>query len=178
MEHVAEVDDSRDFNDGPEEAMPGFYEHEDEVIGFDEHDDDADLVDTQLPPDPPRKPSPSKPVSESRVFDIAKTAASSTHNARINAKPRSTSTAIRPKSSKSSSGPARNSASESLTCPVCGKDIQTDNEGLNSHIDFCLSRGAIRQAHAEASTARSTKTSRRKEQIADTQLATKRMGNG
>jgi len=149
IEHGAEIED---FNDTPEEAMPGFYEHEDEIIGFDKHDDDADLVDPQLPPDPPRKPSPSKPVSESRIFDVAGTSTSSAHNARINAKPRSTGTAIRPKSSTSNSGPARNSISELLTCPVCKKDLQTDNEGLNSHIDFCLSRGAIRQAHAEAST--------------------------
>ncbi|KAG6897520.1 hypothetical protein C0992_000746 [Termitomyces sp. T32_za158] len=38
----------------------------------------------------------------------------------------------------------------SYECPVCGKALQTDNQGLNSHMDFCLSRSAIRQAHAEA----------------------------
>ncbi|KNZ80880.1 DNA polymerase kappa [Termitomyces sp. J132] len=35
-------------------------------------------------------------------------------------------------------------------CPICGKTLRTDNQGLNSHVDFCLSRAAIRQAHAEA----------------------------
>ncbi|KAG7098836.1 hypothetical protein E1B28_000740 [Marasmius oreades] len=34
-------------------------------------------------------------------------------------------------------------------CPVCGKSMKVDNQGLNAHIDFCLSRGAIRQAQAE-----------------------------
>jgi DNA polymerase kappa len=36
-------------------------------------------------------------------------------------------------------------------CPVCGKTLETDNEGLNAHIDFCLSRGAIMDAQVEAS---------------------------
>jgi DNA polymerase kappa len=35
-------------------------------------------------------------------------------------------------------------------CPVCSKTLDTDNQGLNAHIDFCLSRGAIKEAHAEA----------------------------
>lgn len=39
---------------------------------------------------------------------------------------------------------------DSYECPVCRKTLRTDNQGLNSHVDFCLSRGAIRQAHAEA----------------------------
>ena len=177
IEHGTEIDDS-DFNDTPE-AMPGFYEHEDDVIAFDEHDNDADLVDPQPPPDPPRKPPSSKPISESRVFDIAKASTSSARNARTYAKPRSTSTAIQSTSSTSSSGPVRNSTSESLTCPVCEKDLQTDNEGLNSHIDFCLSRRAIRQAHAEASSSvrSGTTTSWRKDQTGGTQSAARRMGN-
>jgi len=38
---------------------------------------------------------------------------------------------------------------ESQQCPICGRTLDTDNQGLNSHIDFCLSRGAIRQAQVE-----------------------------
>lgn len=127
--------------------MPGFYEHEDEAINLGKHADDLDLVDLQPPDLPRRQPSTSKPVSESRLFDILKP---STSYARFGAKPRSTSAVIRPKSSTSGSG-TRQLISESLVCPVCGKSFQMDNEGLNSHIDLCLSRGAIRQAHAEAS---------------------------
>ncbi|KAJ7647371.1 hypothetical protein FB45DRAFT_822203 [Roridomyces roridus] len=38
-------------------------------------------------------------------------------------------------------------------CPVCGKGVATENEAFNAHLDSCLSRQAIREAHAEASTA-------------------------
>jgi DNA polymerase kappa len=159
--------------------MPGFYEYEDEAsIG--EHDDGSDPVHQQLLPDHPRcQPSTLKPVSESKVSDFAKSSRSLANNARLSAKPHSTSTGVRPKSPMSSSGPPRNSLSESLTCPVCEKVFQTDNEGLNSHIDFCLSRGAIRQAHAEASSPvkKSSKTGRWKDQIVGIQSTTKRMGN-
>jgi DNA polymerase kappa len=153
-QHGSEINDFGDFEPSkmPEEAMPGFYEHEDKDIDIDKHDDDPD------PADPPpllhlHKPRPSslKPVSESRISDIAQSSTSSASKARFNLKPRSMSAAVRPSSSTSSSTPAQNSVSESLTCPVCEKVIQTDNEGLNAHIDFCLSRGVIRQAHAEAS---------------------------
>jgi DNA polymerase kappa len=34
-------------------------------------------------------------------------------------------------------------------CPICGKFLKTDNTGLNAHIDFCLSRKAIREAQTE-----------------------------
>ncbi|KAI0690534.1 hypothetical protein BC835DRAFT_1307867 [Cytidiella melzeri] len=36
-------------------------------------------------------------------------------------------------------------------CPLCAKTMETDNQGLNAHIDFCLSKGAIREAQAAAS---------------------------
>lgn len=36
-----------------------------------------------------------------------------------------------------------------LTCPVCSRELETDNAGLNEHIDFCLSRGAIMAASKE-----------------------------
>ena len=35
-----------------------------------------------------------------------------------------------------------------LTCPICSKPFDTDNVGLNEHIDFCLSKGAILAATA------------------------------
>ncbi|KAI0339802.1 DNA/RNA polymerase [Trametopsis cervina] len=48
-----------------------------------------------------------------------------------------------------------------LTCPLCSKTIETDNDGLNAHIDYCLSKDAIRDAQAKASgsTSRSLKPS-------------------
>lgn len=30
-------------------------------------------------------------------------------------------------------------------CPVCGAVLETDNDGLNAHVDYCLSRGAIKE---------------------------------
>jgi len=153
-----------------EEAMPGFYDHEDD----DEHDDDSDLADPQLLPDPPEfQLSRSRPISHSRVSDIVKTSTSSASNARFAAKPRSMSAVVQPSSSTSGLVPAQNSISGSLTCPVCEKALLTDNEGLNSHIDFCLSRGAIRQAHAEASSP-VKKSKETKDQIAGIQLTAKR----
>jgi len=35
-------------------------------------------------------------------------------------------------------------------CPVCSRTLMTDNRGLNEHIDFCLSRDAIREARSSA----------------------------
>lgn len=36
-----------------------------------------------------------------------------------------------------------------LTCPICARTIETDNGDLNAHIDFCLSKSAIREATKE-----------------------------
>ena len=35
-------------------------------------------------------------------------------------------------------------------CPVCSRTLMADNQGLNEHIDFCLSRDAIREARSSA----------------------------
>jgi DNA polymerase kappa len=35
-------------------------------------------------------------------------------------------------------------------CPVCSRTLVVDNQGLNEHIDFCLSREAIREATSSA----------------------------
>jgi DNA polymerase kappa len=48
----------------------------------------------------------------------------------------------------SSSRPA---TAQLLTCPVCARELETDNDGLNAHVDFCLSKGAIREAARETS---------------------------
>ncbi|OJT06968.1 DNA polymerase kappa [Trametes pubescens] len=31
-------------------------------------------------------------------------------------------------------------------CPICGRMLETDNQGLNEHVDFCLSKQAIKEA--------------------------------
>jgi DNA polymerase kappa len=41
-------------------------------------------------------------------------------------------------------------SSEQHVCPICSKTLQTDNAGLNAHIDWCLSRTAILEASASS----------------------------
>ena len=38
---------------------------------------------------------------------------------------------------------------EEFVCPVCAKSMNTDNAGLNQHIDQCLNRSAVREAVQE-----------------------------
>ncbi|KAI0630132.1 DNA/RNA polymerase [Trametes polyzona] len=78
----------------------------------------------------------------------------------LSVKPKSTSAPPRrssppkPSSSKSSAlsrpGPSTGDveASSFLECPLCGRMLETDNQGLNEHIDFCLSKQAIKEAQA------------------------------
>lgn len=47
---------------------------------------------------------------------------------------------------------------ETHECPVCSKTLETDNHGLNTHVDFCLSRGAIMEAQVEASRSKPIKS--------------------
>lgn len=35
--------------------------------------------------------------------------------------------------------------SETHECPICGITLETDNDGLNTHVDYCLSREAIKE---------------------------------
>jgi len=53
--------------------------------------------------------------------------------------------------SQQSSTANKQDAAENQTCPVCNKTFEIDNAGLNAHVDFCLSRGAIMTAQVEAS---------------------------
>ncbi|KAJ7593924.1 IMS-domain-containing protein [Mycena floridula] len=52
--------------------------------------------------------------------------------------------------SQPTAGPSRNTKT-TQQCPICSKTMETTNDELNAHIDFCLSRGAIWEAQAEAS---------------------------
>lgn len=42
------------------------------------------------------------------------------------------------------------SDSADMLCPICGDEKFADNMALNAHVDWCLSRGAIRAAQGEA----------------------------
>ncbi|KAF8919917.1 DNA/RNA polymerase [Mucidula mucida] len=107
-----------------EETMPGFHE-----------DDDTDLPEDQArpeehPPAPTTRPPNSEPARPSQEA------------VKVSIKPRST--VLR-------KAPAATSVKASQDCPICGKTLLTDNQGLNDHIDFCLSKGVILQAQSEAS---------------------------
>ncbi|KIK92141.1 hypothetical protein PAXRUDRAFT_830241 [Paxillus rubicundulus Ve08.2h10] len=41
-------------------------------------------------------------------------------------------------------------SSERHTCPICSKQLETDNQGFNAHVDFCLSKDAILEAQVQA----------------------------
>jgi DNA polymerase kappa len=69
----------------------------------------------------------------------------------ISAQRSSNKLSLEQKASSSKGTAASESAEGEMTqvCPICNKTLQADNRGLNAHIDFCLSRGAIREAQAE-----------------------------
>ena len=107
-----------------DEAMPGYHE-------FDESDCKTPEDESELDGD---------------VFEIAVIAPSSRPpHSTTNAK--SSSNFIpttRPRSYSESTRPTQ-------ACPICDKNVVMDNADFNSHIDFCLSRGAIMEAQKEAS---------------------------
>ncbi|KIY74363.1 IMS-domain-containing protein [Cylindrobasidium torrendii FP15055 ss-10] len=57
----------------------------------------------------------------------------------------------KPKSKAHSSRTSKPALLAEQECPICGKTMEVDNQGLNDHIDFCLSRDVILQAQTEAS---------------------------
>ena len=114
--------------------MPGFHEDEEEDASLDEIQPDEDMLEGRSEAAvPQRRPPHSAPVPTSAVAPRT---------------PKPSSVGQKPFSGSVPLGKSTNAPD----CPICGKTLQTDNQGLNSHLDFCLSRGAIRQAHAEAAT--------------------------
>ncbi len=111
--------------DGYEECMPNIHDHDD---GEDDHDTE-DILNTTTTTDDIAQRDAQKPRSRSISISYA---------------------IPTPKPSKPSNSTPR-VEEESHTCPICSKTLQTDNQGLNAHIDFCLSKGAIREAQAAAS---------------------------
>ena len=119
--------------------MPGYYEHED--VEHDEAAENADvspmLKPTSLPgPSASRaKSHPPQPVATPSMPPSTQKKPSSAHQ-----KPHSTSAAL------STTQDDDDVAAEEHTCPICARTLATDNAGLNAHVDFCLSRSAIREA--------------------------------
>lgn len=109
--------------------MPGFHEDEGEAWHADADADDA----LPLPPQQPRPPH-SAPASSQPSASEQPHASSS--------KPRS--------SAATSSEQRHEQAQETFECPICTSQFK-DNDALNAHIDWCLSREAIRSAQADDS---------------------------
>jgi len=118
------------------DAMPGYYEHEEtmhrtgaEVESGDDQDEQFGTVQRKS------KAGPRPPVSA---------------DARLSTpKPRP----LGRERSKSDVGQRQRTPPPDVvrdertqTCPICSRTLVTDNQGLNAHIDFCLSRGAIQEA--------------------------------
>ncbi|KDR75457.1 hypothetical protein GALMADRAFT_140685 [Galerina marginata CBS 339.88] len=141
---LQDVDDGDDM----EEAMPGF--HENDETDYKMEDDTADADDVVDLTDLPGQVEIQQPTAGSRrpPHSTANAHASSSQ-IRTPTRPRRNSEAVhRISKPVSTTAPTKR---ETHACPICGKTLETDNEGLNAHIDFCLSRGAILEAQVEAS---------------------------
>jgi len=130
--------------------MPGFHEHdetddkmEDDDLEIDETIDLTELSD-HVNSNEPSASRPGRPPH-------------STGNAHASSSKPETPTKRRRNSEAQSSRkagqetPKSSLIQETHECPICGKKLETDNHGLNTHVDFCLSRGAIMEAQVEAS---------------------------
>jgi DNA polymerase kappa len=131
--------------------MPGFYEHEEIVhtleIDGDSEDDQAEQFDVVVkqPIEKPRSPvsAASRPsTSSTRLEDIPPEIYHSTVS---EPKPLSKSN-VGHQVNRSDSDASDN---KPQICPICSQILMTDNQGLNAHVDFCLSRTAIQEARNE-----------------------------
>jgi len=122
---------------GMEEAMPGFHEDDETDLGMMENDEDDEIE---------QDVSISRPVSAVNRLptSVSNGQASSSKQPPPPTGPRET-------HERDTRRPLSKRETPTHDCPVCGKTLETDNEGLNAHIDFCLSRGAIMEAQVEAS---------------------------
>lgn len=136
-----------------EDSMPGFYEEE-ENQDMEMHEIGDDDLDVQEPEKPLLnhhfKPHSHKPQSRTGAPTSSRAGPSSegqpgSPESGSGSTPGLNGEIEKPKST------APRSKLEQHTCPICGKQLATDNQELNAHIDFCLSKGAIMDAQARAS---------------------------
>ena len=115
-----------------EEAMPGFHEDDETDLGME--NDEADEIEQDV--------LISRPVSTVNRLP----------NGQASSSKQPPTTGPREIHEVDMRMPLLKPETATHDCPVCGKTLlDTDNEGLNAHIDFCLSRGAIMEAQVEAS---------------------------
>jgi DNA polymerase kappa len=164
-----------------EAEMPGFHEHEEDDVdisrgGIGEEDEDAVYgIDKILSRPRPPASAPARSNSRQESQQVGATVLSPTISVpQTIAKPVSFSHVVRslelsssrpnifvtkriPTEDLENTHPTKRTRATEPQCPVCGLTLQIDNQGLNTHIDFCLSRGAIREAQSEASNLTVTK---------------------
>ncbi|VDC06396.1 unnamed protein product [Peniophora sp. CBMAI 1063] len=119
--------DTADGDHEDEDTMPGFHEDEGEAWNADADADDA------LPLPQQSRPPHSAPAS-------SQPSTSQPHAS--SSKPRSI--------AATSNEQQQEQAQETFECPICTSQFK-DNDALNAHIDWCLSREAIRSAQADDS---------------------------
>ena len=138
--HSDEDQDTGLSQDGYEEAMPGFHEDLEETEDAVQAalDEEAEPAEAQAPI--------SAPASTTAALRQSLEPASEPESSNAKTKQEDPEPRMR---SRAGSETAENDAS--LTCPICSKIIEADNRKFNEHIDFCLSKGAIREAQAKAS---------------------------
>ncbi|KAF7793927.1 hypothetical protein EIP86_005049 [Pleurotus ostreatoroseus] len=128
--------------DGYEDAMPGYHEEED--------DGQINDVDSALRNEDDTQ-SGAGVEQDTNIVDPSSRQANKEPTSAPSANSKPFSSAKPSSSAKRSRSGSVMDGSHEMTCPICSKTLQTDNRGLNEHIDFCLSKGAIREAQAMAS---------------------------
>lgn len=127
--------------------MPGFYEHEEaahhiEAEGNSEDDQTGELdTETEKPRERPRPPisAPPRPSSSSTKLEDVPQRHIISRPKPLGRERSKSDVGQRPKQLQSG-------GNEAQVCPICSQTLTTDNQGLNAHIDFCLSRSAIQEA--------------------------------
>jgi len=164
VEDIVDVDEH-------EESMPGYHELDETDCNAHAHDDELE-IDVEVPELNSLHATPTRPPHSTSHVELS----SNNKQAAGLSRPRSNSEAFNTKS-KQHRGEV---PVITQTCPICAKVLETDNAGLNAHIDFCLSRGTIMQAQKESSKISSQSHSKggpiTKKSVSKPRSCSKRMG--
>lgn len=142
------VNDDLENTFGDDDAMPGFHEHDVEAESWQNVDDAELLPDSTLHDEHLPIASSSKPISH--ADPCSSLPSDHHHSTSYNLNKMQPSEDVSHMQEKTDE---KIDASSTQTCPLCRKELETDNLGLNAHIDFCLSKDAIKQATSSSSAA-------------------------
>ena len=160
LEHPYDEDEEQDgprlSQDGFEDAMPGFYENEEAERPLDADDPEDSAPREQRGASRPPKSAP----SSSAARNPGSVAGPSSSRATSHPPNLASGSAKRKRPRSPDPGEDHVTGTDEVrdqTCPICSKVLETDNRGLNEHIDFCLSKGAIREAQVMSNNVKSLK---------------------